>query len=138
MSRSKPRIVIDSNVVISALVFGGKPRQVLDLLSEDRVSVVIAEEILTELRRKVAVKFPGFMEDLAAVEALLKRDALMVKLGTVNERVSRDPNDDKFIEAAVLGQCSFIASGDNDLLVIGEYQGIRILKPSEFLAVSSD
>ena len=135
MTSNKPRIVIDSNVIISALVFGGKPRQVIDMLSEDRVSVVIAEDMLTELRRKISMKFPDFVDDLAVAEGLLKRDGLIVKLGSLNKRISRDPDDDKFIEAAILGACDFVVSGDKDLLTVGSYQGIRIVSPAEFLKI---
>jgi predicted nucleic acid-binding protein len=59
----------------------------------------------------------------------------MVKLGSLNKRVSRDPDDDKFIEAAILGACDFVVSGDKDLLTVGSYQGIKIVSTAEFLKI---
>lgn len=130
---AKPRIAIDTNVLISGIVFGGKPRRILDLLSEEALLVVIAEELLTEARRKISLKFPDFTEDFDRVEKLLKRDGIMVRLGTLQIKISRDTADDKFIETALLGHCDYIASGDEDLLVIGQYEAIKILKPADFL-----
>lgn len=130
---SKPRLVIDTNVLISGIVFGGKPRQLLNLLAEGAIIVIVAEELLTELRRKIVMKFPEFVEDLERVERLLKRDASLVKLGTVQVTISRDADDNKFIEAAVIGGAGYIVSGDNDLLVLKSYGVIKILKPADFL-----
>ncbi len=132
---SKPRIVIDTNVLISAMVFGGKPRQILDLLSEQLVIVIIAEEIVTELRRKILTKFPEFIEDLNRVELLLKRDAVFIKLGMLHINISRDPDDNKFIESAIIGKCSFIVTGDKDLLELKSYADVKILRPAEFLKI---
>lgn len=135
--KNKPRIVIDTNVLISGIVFGGKPRQILDLLAERSVIVIVAEEILTELRRKISSKFPEFIEDLNKVELLLKRDAVLIKLGVIHINISRDTDDNKFIETAILGKCSFIVTGDKDLLVVKSYANIRVVKPAEFLELVS-
>ncbi|MFZ1324276.1 MAG: putative toxin-antitoxin system toxin component, PIN family [Candidatus Saccharimonadales bacterium] len=130
---AKLRIIIDANVLISGIVFGGKPRRLLDLLSEDALVVVIAEEMLTEVRRKIVLKFPDFIEDYNRVEKLLKRDCIIVRLGSAQVKISRDPDDDKYIEAALLGHCNYIITGDNDLLVIGQYENIGMIKPADFL-----
>jgi putative PIN family toxin of toxin-antitoxin system len=135
--KNKPRIVIDTNVLISGIVFGGKPRQILNLLAEQSVIVIVAEEIITELRRKISSKFPEFIEDLNKVELLLKRDAVLIKLGAIRINVSRDNDDNKFIEVAILGKCSFIVTGDKDLLVLKSYENIRIVKPNKFLELVS-
>jgi putative PIN family toxin of toxin-antitoxin system len=127
-----PRVVLDTNVFISALVFGGKPREVTELLV-DTITVVYAHEILTEIRRIIHLKFPAFNEDLERLEKLLERDALRVELGSSLVTISRDPDDNKFIETAIIGDCQYIVSGDKDLLAIGSYKNIRIIKPAEFL-----
>ncbi|HVC36334.1 MAG TPA: putative toxin-antitoxin system toxin component, PIN family [Candidatus Dormibacteraeota bacterium] len=137
MDKNKPRIVIDTNVLISGIVFGGKPRQILDLLAKQSVIVIVAEEILTELRRKISTKFPDFIEDLNKVELLLKRDAVLIKLGEISINISRDPDDNKFIESAILGRCSFIITGDKDLLILKSYKNLNIIKPDEFLKLVS-
>jgi putative PIN family toxin of toxin-antitoxin system len=131
-STKSPKVVLDTNVLISALVFGGKPREVTELLV-DTIIVVYSQEILTELRRIILLKFPAFSEDLQRLEKLLERDALRVELGSTLVTVSRDPDDNKFIETALIGGCQYIVSGDEDLLVIKKFKNIQILKPADFL-----
>jgi putative PIN family toxin of toxin-antitoxin system len=130
-----PSIVIDTNVFVSAIVFGGHPRKLINLIADDVLSLVTAEELLTELRRIIIAKFPEFIEDLTKVEKLLESYATWVRLGGVTIAVSRDPGDDKFIEVAVLGNCHYIISGDKDLLDITEYNDIKIVTVSEFLEI---
>lgn len=130
---SKPRVVLDTNVLLSALIFGGKPRQVVELLARDLIQAVTSEAILTEMRRTVARKFPDFTDDLARMELLLEEDAETVKLGGVTVAVCRDPDDNRVLETAVIGDCGYIISGDKDLLPLKKYQTIRILKPADFL-----
>jgi putative PIN family toxin of toxin-antitoxin system len=136
-NKSNYRIVLDTNVLVSAIVFGGKPREILDIFAENNVTVVIAEEIITELRRKIITKFPEFTRDFVAIERLLKRDSMIVKLGTVHINASRDADDNKFIETALIGECQFLVSGDKDLLVLGSYLNIKIVKPTQFLGILS-
>jgi len=129
------RVVIDTNVFISAIVFGGKPRRVINLVADDSVTLIMAEAIITEIRRIIVSKFPNFLEDLMRVEKLLEQDAEWVKLGFNTERITRDPNDDKFIETALIGSCHYMISGDKDLLDLKEYMGIKILSPAGFLSL---
>ena len=131
-STKSPKVVLDTNILISALVFGGKPREVTELLV-DTIIVVYSQEILTELRRIILLKFPAFSEDLQRLEKLLERDALRVELGSTLVTISRDPDDNKFIETALVGGCHYIVSGDKDLLVIKKFKNIQILKPADFL-----
>ncbi len=131
----KIKAVVDTNVLISALVFGGTPRQVTDMIPEKLFWPVMSEEILSELRRIILEKFPQFAAGLPLYEKLLRSYALWVPLGAKTVTVCRDPDDNKIIETALLGRCQYIISGDNDLLAIGTYNGIRILNPADFLDV---
>lgn len=126
------RVVVDTNVIVSALVFGGKPLQLIETLLE-LGTIVISPELISEARRIIHSKFPSFIEELKRFEGLAKRDGLTVLLGGFHVVVSRDPDDDMVIETALAGKCQYIISGDKDLLLIKNYRGIKILKPSEFL-----
>ena len=130
-----PTIVIDTNVFVSAIVFGGQPRKLINLIADDVLTLVTAEELLTELRRIIIAKFPEFIDDLTRVEKLLESDATWVRLGGVTIDISRDSDDNKFIEAGVLGDCHYIISGDKDLLDIKVYDNIKIVTVSEFLEI---
>ena len=132
-SLSKPKIVIDTNVWISGLIFGGVPEEVLDLFVKGDVILVTSEENISELRRKIHQRFPLFIPQLPMLEASIKEQAIIVKLGTYKIDVSRDSDDNKFIETALTGNAKYIISGDNDLLTLKTYKGVEILKPAEFL-----
>lgn len=135
--RLKPRVVIDTNVWLSALVFGGKPGLVLDLFVDDRIEVVISEEVLSELRRKISQRFPLFLPQQQLLEASLRQDAELVQLGAQTVKISRDPKDNMFIETALAGQANCIVSGDKDLLSIGNYERLQIVTPADFLRLVS-
>jgi putative PIN family toxin of toxin-antitoxin system len=130
---SRPIIVIDTNVWISGLIFGGKPEKVLQSFIDGLVNVVISEELLSELRRKIRQRFPLYAPKLSLLEASIREQALLVPLGSLSIIVSRDKNDNMVIETAVIGKTSCIVSGDKDLLALGSYKNITILKPAEFL-----
>lgn len=131
-NRNSLRVVIDTNTYVSALVFGGKPRLTLEWWLEHG-SIIISAEILTELRRVVRAKFPDFIDELSKLEKLLERDAVRVDLGSVHVAVCRDPDDNRVIETALIGNCRFIVSGDKDLLVLAEYEWIVMVSPAMFM-----
>ena len=129
------KVVVDTNVWISALVFGGKPEVILKLFIDGKITVIVSEEIITELRRIITTKFPLYISRLGLLEASIRDDAIIVPLGENTIRVSRDTDDNKIIETAVKGKADYIISGDDDLLVIKNYESTGILKPSNFLEV---
>jgi uncharacterized protein len=133
MNSNRPKVVIDANVWISGLIFGGKPEKVLQLFIDGLINVVMSEELLSELRRKISQRFPLYVPKLTLLEASIREQALFVPLGSLSIIVSRDKNDDMVIETAVIGGASYIVSGDKDLLAIGRYKNIAIIKPADFL-----
>ena len=132
----KLQAVIDTNVWLSGFIFGGNPEKAIRQFIDGRLIVITAEDLLSELRRKVTQRFPLYEPRLVLLEASIREDAILVQLGSVQISASRDTDDNKFIEIAVVGSAQYIVSGDKDLLTLGEYEGIKILKPSEFLELS--
>ena len=127
------RIVIDTNVIASAVFFGGKPYQLLHYIMEDRVDVVASKEIVDEYEEivlRLKQKYPAISTKIPLQELLAKFEIIRV---SSDIHVSRDPDDDKFISCAVDGKCLYIVSGDNDLLAIGNYGAIEILTVVDFL-----
>jgi putative PIN family toxin of toxin-antitoxin system len=127
------RVVLDANVLVSALVFGGTPRKVTDRIASKTIRPVMSEAILTELRRTINAKFPAHVPGLARYEKLLRLYAIWVPLGSHTITASRDPDDNAILETAVLGKCQFIVSGDKDLLDLRTFSDINILTPADFL-----
>ena len=128
-------IVIYSNVWISALIFGGNPEKILKLFIDNKVEVVMSEEIITELRRIIINKFPLFVNSLNLLEASLRKDTVFVQLGSMTIDASRDVDDNRIIETAYIGKAQYIISGDKDLLVLKKYEDIKILNPGDFLKI---
>lgn len=133
MTSSKNSVVIDSNVWISALVFGGNPRRVFELAVQNGISIVMSAEIETEVRRNLHTKFPGFADDFEELLHILRGHLRYVKLGSIEVTASRDSDDNRVLETAVLSHTKLIVSGDKDLLSLKMYAGIHILTPVEFL-----
>jgi putative PIN family toxin of toxin-antitoxin system len=127
------RIVIDSNVWISALVFGGKPRRIFERVITNGWTIIASEEIFTEVRRVLAVKFSDFIEDFESFQAVLQPYVIKIKLGSIRVVVSRDEDDNRVIETAIIGDAAHIITGDKDLLVLLKYNQIDIITPTEFL-----
>jgi putative PIN family toxin of toxin-antitoxin system len=127
------RIVIDTNVIASAVFFGGRPYQLLRYIMENYVEVVASKEIVDEYEEiilRLQQKYPAITTKIPFHDILAKLEIIRV---SSDIHVSRDPDDDKFISCAVDGKCLYIVSGDSDLLSIGKYEGIEILTVSDFL-----
>lgn len=128
------RVVVDTNVVVSGVFFGGMPSRVLKAWRDGKFDLVVSPEISDEYRRvgeKLAARFAGV--SLAPFLALLVMTAEIIEPPELPEQVSRDRDDDKFIACAVAGGCQIIISGDRDLLEISGYQGVKVVAPREFL-----
>lgn len=127
------RIVVDTNVIASAVFFGGKPYQLLRYIMEGRVDVVASKEIVDEYEEivlRLKQKYPSISTRIP-IHDLLARFVIIRVSSDIH--VSRDPDDDKFISCAVDGKCIYIVSGDSDLLSIGNYGDIEILTVADFL-----
>jgi putative PIN family toxin of toxin-antitoxin system len=133
------RIVLDTNVVISALVFpGGTPEAVHRLVLEGRVALVSSPTLLAELGRILATKFAWSVDRAEEAVAQLARFAHVVTPTTRIERIEEDPADDRVLEAAVEGGADVIVSGDRHLLRLGSWQGIAIERPAQFIERFAD
>lgn len=127
-------IVIDTNVYISALVFGGAPRTVLEKVIRDpEYALIISEEIYTEMRRVVVTKFPDFVNEYMQLETLLRTEAHCIKLGSIIITACRDQYDNHLLETAVLSGATTIITGDSDLLVLHPFAKVGIITASDFL-----
>jgi putative PIN family toxin of toxin-antitoxin system len=129
------KIVIDTNVLVSAVFFDGLPEKLVDLILSGTVSIVVSEDLLDEYKatiqdmlNKAAKSAPRF-----SLTPLLEHS---VKIKPKSEiQVCRDRDDDKFIVCAVDGDCEYIVSGDKDLLSLHSYKNINIVTVRDFLKI---
>jgi putative PIN family toxin of toxin-antitoxin system len=129
------RGVLDTNTLISALLFSGTASRLVPLWQSRRITVLVSKEILQEYLRVLASpKFQlGDHEIRALVEEELLPFAETIRVRRRLAVVRRDPEDDKFLECAVAGRAEYLVTGDRDLRELGSYRGITILTVGEFL-----
>jgi putative PIN family toxin of toxin-antitoxin system len=129
------RVVLDTNVVMSGLFFGGVPGRILQAWQADRLGLVISPSILEEYRRVGAVlarRHPGVdFEPFAAL--LMLRSELVDAPAHLRSSVSVDPDDDKFLACAAAARAGVIVSGDSHLLNVSGWTGVEVLRPRTFV-----
>jgi len=128
-------VVIDTNVVVSALLFGGVPGKLLPLWKSGRIRVLASKEMIEEYLKVLA--YPKFDLSEEEINYLLYQEILpyfeIVRTKPGPLIVARDPSDDIFIRCAEAGKAHTIISGDQHLLNLKSYGKVSILTPSQFL-----
>ena len=125
------RVVFDTNVLISALVYGGLPRELLTRVFRAELTLVTSTVLLHELEEVLIARFAHDPSLARTVRAEIDLLAEVVEVSEL-ERVARDADDDAVLAAAVAGEASAIVTGDHDLLVLVEHRGIRVVTPRDF------
>lgn len=129
------RVILDTNVLISAYVFpGGVPEAVYRLALEGRLEIGTSRPLLAELGRVLGHKFDWLPDRVEAVVAQLARIATVVEPSKVIRVVIADPADDRVLEAARAFSADVIVSGDRHLLDLVNWSRIEILSPAAFIA----
>lgn len=126
------KIVVDTNVVISGVFFGGNPRRIVEAIADGKIDAYATAEIVDE--------YMGIIDSMierkqgSLNQSMLSPFFSFLKMiqSETEIQVSRDPDDDKFIECAMDAKALYIVSGDNDLLDIGIYKDIQIITAKEF------
>jgi uncharacterized protein len=132
------KALLDTNVWVSALLWGGKPAAIVKAAEEGKVAIFASEETVGEISQVLA--YPKLAKILQAeilhheelIEAVLK----VVKFVEVTQKVKvvlEHPADDKFIDCALAAWADYIVSGDKHLLKVGSYKKTRIVSVNEFL-----
>jgi uncharacterized protein len=129
-----PRVVLDTNVLISALLFGGTPREILHMIIAGVIDCSISSAILDELREVLQRPKFGFsaQQALSVVEELSD----LCEVVSPSKRVyavKNDPDDNRILECALQAKADVVVSGDAHLLALSTHEGVRILSPSDFL-----
>lgn len=127
------RAVLDTNVVISAIFFGGMPLKIVRVAFAKKVELVASRAVLREYREvaeRLHVQFPSvnYRRPLSILESKL----IIVRPVALGETVCRDPDDDAIIACALGGKAKVICSGDDDLLALNGFRGLEIMQPSDF------
>lgn len=130
-SLKKLKVVIDTNVFVSGILWGGNAEAVLRLFQAGTIDVIISPKILVEILTTLK-KFAVSSTTLDELAVLLQARACKV-LPRKTVRIGRDPNDRMLLEAAQAGRADYLITGDKDLLTLGSQGKTLILAPREFL-----
>jgi uncharacterized protein len=129
------RAVNDTNVWLGSILWRGAAYQVRIRAESGEYTAVTSHPILHELMRVLRTYFNMSDEDAFSWWLILTELCEVVPIASQLNVVERDPDDNKFIECAVDGQCQYIISKDRDLLDLVSYQDIRIISVNEFLQI---
>ena len=126
------RIVIDTNVLISGVFFGGAPRRVLDAVIDSEINAFASLEIVDEYQEIVEemVRRKQGHINRSLLAPLLQKITMIVPVKKAD--VCRDPDDNKFLDCARDSRALYIVSGDKDLLVLEHYENTDIITAKEF------
>jgi len=130
------RAIIDTNVLIAALLWRGPPHALLEQIRSSTVSLVSSPALLAEFADVIGrSKFDAILTETNTSRerslAEVRRLAEVIDPPPLPQPVCRDPDDDQVLALAIAAKVEFIVSGDNDLLSLGSFEGIPIIAPAE-------
>ena len=131
----KIRTVIDTNVIVSAILFGGIPGELISLWKSGHIQPLASKDIIDEYIK--VLTYPKFDLSEKEINYILYNEILpffeVVAPKPGQSIIQEDPSDDKFLHCAKAGKASVIISGDQHLLSLKSYGKIKIITPSQFL-----
>jgi putative PIN family toxin of toxin-antitoxin system len=134
-----PKLVLDTNIVISALLWNGRPGEILTLARDETIMLHSSPTLLRELREilqrpKLAKATTATGLSTGGLYRRYRRIATLTHPAPLDRAYSRDPDDDHVIACALTAHADYIISGDDDLLSLDRVGNIPILSPAAFLA----
>jgi len=130
----KIKAILDTNVFISGVFWKGPPFEILKAWREKRFRLAISPPILDEYRRVLAeLTKDRAVPPLGSILKIIELHSEMVEPVSFSAPVCRDPDDDKFLEAALAAGADCVVSGDKALLNLKSHHGVEIVTPTRFL-----
>jgi putative PIN family toxin of toxin-antitoxin system len=134
------RVALDTNVLVSALLFGGRVGMLRDAWQAGRIIPLISKATFAEFRR--VLSYPKFKLSQREIRAILNEEILpYVEAVEIVEQVAgvcRDSHDDMFLAVATSGNAQYLVTGDQDLLVLKNHNKTQIITVAEFLSLVGD
>ena len=130
------KLVLDTNVLISGIYFGGIPAHILDLWVDNRFMVYATPGILKEYLRAIEEMDFKMHETLGLHWGkILPKVCHFINDPRTSKKFSRDPDDDKFIYCAIESGADYLVTGDSDLTSVSSELQFKILSPRQFLNI---
>jgi len=132
------KIVLDINVYISAAILGRVCEEIIQTCRFSDLKVFISKDIIDEIKNKLSHKFLWQDEQISLFLDSITEFCQIVEVEEKVNHIKNDPDDERILECAISADCDFIISGDNHLLKLKSYEGIKILNPADFLLTIRD
>jgi putative PIN family toxin of toxin-antitoxin system len=132
------RLILDTNVVVSAFFGQGPPYYLLQTASKNLIQIFTSAELLNELervlhRQKLVSRLTRAHRTVDEVVHQFRQISTSIAVSESYPQITRDPKDDMVLACAVAAKAEAIVSGDNDLLVLKHYQNIPVMRPAHVL-----
>ncbi len=128
------KVVFDTNIFVSAILFGGNPKEILEIAKSQEIQLITSREILLELAKKLHEKFAWNQVDVKDTIEGIGIFAKVVRPIKRFHKIKQDPSDNKVLECAREGSADFIISGDKrHILPLKRFGRTRIVSATEFL-----
>ena len=128
------KVVLDSNIFVSSFFWKGNPRKVFDRVTNGVDELFITDEILDEITRVMSrKKFNLNINEIKDYVNVIESYSIKLICKSKLKKISRDIDDDKILQCGLEGNVDFIITGDDDLLVLKNYENIKIVTPKEYL-----
>jgi putative PIN family toxin of toxin-antitoxin system len=125
------KIVLDANVIIAAFATRGLCESIMEVCLSDH-KILLCDELLEEILKNLRLKIKLSDKIVHDISDLLMEQASMIDPVPLSQDICRDSDDVKILGLAVAANANYIVTGDKDLLVLKEFQGIPILNPRAF------
>lgn len=128
-----PKTVLDTNIYLSAYLFGGKPEKITNLALDGKIQVFISRFIFEEIEDKLRTKFEVEEDEIKQIVKTIKSYAKRVPLKRKIPEIISDPKDNPVLETAVRAKASYLVTGDRHLLRLQKHKTVEIVTPAQFL-----
>lgn len=133
MTAGSPKVVFDTNILVSGHFWKGPPYRCMLAVEAGLAALILSDPILTEFAEKLTGKFGVPKSEADPIVERWTTRAEIARIEGKSGWVPEDPDDDKFIETALVGGAAIIVSGDRHLLALGKVERIQILTARQFL-----
>lgn len=130
-SSTRPRVVIDTNVLISGFYWGGTPKKIIDFWKKEKFNHYVSPGSATELVN-LLIRFGTPQNKIRNLKNLLVNHSYKV-IPKQKVRLCRDPKDNQFLELCLAASVDYLVTGDKDLLSLKKFKSTLILTPKQFL-----
>lgn len=134
------RAVLDTNILVSALLFRGELSRISELWKSGKVIPLVSKETFQELR--AVLEYPKFRLTKDEISTIIEVEILpffeVVEIANQVSGICNDPDDDKFISCTISASADIIVSGDKHLCELRAYKSVRIIKAADLMKIFAD